>query len=117
MSKSEIAANAADAALKVVLDRVNTSQIQNGAFVAELRLTDEMGRAFQGRFEKTVVGCGSDIELRSIYDEAKSENIPCSLVMDSVKTETSGEPAITCTAVGPAASSKVDAITGHLKLI
>jgi len=115
LSAGEIAAQAADASLKVLLDRLGGSRLANGLFISELRLTEELERWVHGNPARTVAGCDSDIELRSIYDEARAENIPCSLVRDKLKTERSGEPAITCVAVGPAAQDKVDAITSHLK--
>lgn len=66
---------------------------------------------------KIVVGCNSEEELLSLYQEAKDCNLPCALIKDAGKTEFNNVATYTCIAIGPAKSKKINSITGHLKLL
>ena len=68
-------------------------------------------------FTKIVVSCDSEEELNNIYETAKENNLPCSIIVDSGLTEFNGVPTKTCVAVGPASENAVNEITGHLKLM
>ena len=70
-----------------------------------------------GRFTKVVVGCDTEKELLELYEKAKSQKLPCSLITDAGLTEFNGVPTNTCIAIGPEESYKIDAITNHLKLL
>lgn len=64
---------------------------------------------------KIVVSSG-DEELEDLYARIKSKDIPAYLVKDAGKTEI--EPGtVTALGVGPVEESKIDSITGELKLI
>ena len=67
-------------------------------------------------FKKVVVG-GTLSEIVTAYQKAKMEGIPCSLIEDRGLTEFGGEPTITACALGPEDPSKIDKITGNLKLL
>lgn len=66
---------------------------------------------------KIVVGCDSEKELLSLYQEAKDSNLPCALIKDAGRTEFNNIATYTCIAIGPAGVDKLDPITGHLKLL
>ena len=55
-------------------------------------------------------------ELMNIYQAAKQASLFVHLVIDSGKTEFNGVPTMTCLAIGPDDSAKIDCITGHLPL-
>jgi peptidyl-tRNA hydrolase, PTH2 family len=66
--------------------------------------------------EKTVcLKCTSEDQMNDLYDTARAIGLPAAIIRDAGRTEV--EPGSkTVLAVGPAFSSNIDAITGHLKL-
>lgn len=67
-------------------------------------------------FTKITLTVDSELALLDVYNRAKQAGLPCSLIRDSGKTEFSGVPTLTTVAIGPAASTEIDKITGTLKL-
>jgi len=67
--------------------------------------------------KKICVSCDSEQELIDLYQKAKDENLPCSIVVDMGLTEFHGIPTKTAVAIGPAIHESIDKITGHLKLL
>lgn len=70
-----------------------------------------------GLFTKIVVGVDSYNELINLIMKAEDIGIKVFRCVDAGKTEFSGVPTLTCAAFGPDFSSKLDMITGHLKLL
>jgi PTH2 family peptidyl-tRNA hydrolase len=70
-----------------------------------------------GAFTKICVSVNSEEELLDIYNKCKESGIITVLICDAGKTEFNGVPTHTTVAVGPDEESKVNAITGHLKLL
>ena len=70
-----------------------------------------------GRFTKICVYVNNEEELQTIYAKAKSRGILCSLIKDAGLTEFKGKPTLTAAAIGPDESSRIDEITGGLKLL
>ena len=112
MRKGKMAAQAAHASMKVLLDRGDEN---DGLF--SVYLWPEARDWVEGSFTKVVLGCNSEEELRKLYSAAQQERLPCSFIMDAGKTEFNGVPTPTCIAIGPADEDKIDKITGHLKLL
>lgn len=80
-------------------------------------LTPEMQKwMFDGSFTKICLGVNSLQELQNIANNAKDAGLEVHIVTDSGKTEFK-EPTITCLAIGPNEASKIDLVTGHLKLL
>ncbi len=64
---------------------------------------------------KVVLRVDSEAELLDIYRKALELDLPASLIADAGRTQL--EPGTrTAVAIGPAPSSLVDKVTGHLKL-
>ena len=82
-----------------------------------LGLTPDMQEWIYGNFAKVCVRVDSEAELMEIYGKAKAAGVEAHLITDSGLTEFGGVPTKTCLALGPAASDKIDPITGHLKLL
>ena len=70
----------------------------------------------QGGQAKIVLKVGSELELREVFQKAKTAGLPTSLIEDRGLTQIEAGSA-TCVGVGPAPDSDVDAITGKLKLL
>jgi PTH2 family peptidyl-tRNA hydrolase len=79
--------------------------------------TKEMEEWIDGIFTKICVSVNSETELLDIYNKAKSDNLPCSLIQDCGLTEFNNVPTYTCCAIGPDNSEKINKITGHLPLL
>lgn len=78
---------------------------------------DDIGPWLDGRFAKITVGVNSEEELKAVHLAAKLAGVPCSIIRDAGLTEFNNVPTLTAVAVGPAESSAIDKITGHLSLL
>lgn len=67
-------------------------------------------------FSKITLQIDSEKELLDIAFLATCKGINVDVITDSGKTEFHGIPTITCCALGPDYSEKIDNITGHLRL-
>ncbi len=117
MRKGKIAAQVAHASMKVFFDlRINTFlYISEGIYIP---LNEEMREWVDGLFTKIVVSCNSEEELIDIYSKARNiKELPCCMIVDSGLTEFHNQPTRTVVAIGPAEEEKINAITGHLKLL
>jgi len=69
------------------------------------------------KFTKIVVGVGSKEELLELHKQATEAGLFSHYVEDEGLTEFAGQKTITALVIGPARSSLIDPITGHLKLL
>jgi len=69
-----------------------------------------------GPFTKICLQVNSLPELNAVYVSALEAGLTTELIIDSGATEFNNVPTETCCAIGPHEASKIDAITGHLKL-
>lgn len=116
MRKGKMCAQAAHASMKVLLDKAIINCLQTNISISMSRI-DPLYHWLKGAFTKVVVGCDSEEEMLDIYNKAKDAMLYCSLIQDAGRTEFHGEPTYTTIAIGPDEVSKVDKITGHLKLL
>jgi len=80
-------------------------------------LTDPFIREWcLSRFTKAVVYVNTDEELIELHNQAKSANLPTSLIRDAGLTEFHGVPTLTAVGIGPGDPEEIDKITGHLPL-
>lgn len=56
-------------------------------------------------------------ELKSIIEQAQRCGLKCFPIIDAGDTEFHGESTMTCCAIGPDEASRIDLITGHLRLL
>lgn len=70
-----------------------------------------------GRFTKICVSVDSEAELLQIQAKAKAAGIECHLIEDAGFTEFHGVLTKTCLALGPDRASRIDAVSGQLKLL
>ncbi len=103
MSKGKLAAQVAHAAVSCVLKAL------------EQRREWVMEWLKQGQ-KKVVLKVDNLDDLLKIYDQAKAQGLPVAIIEDAGRTQL--EPGtITCVGIGPAPASKIDKITGRLKLL
>ncbi len=79
-------------------------------------LTEVQQKWIEGSFLKVCLQVNSDEELLAVRQKAEELGLETQLITDSGKTEFNGIPTRTALAIGPDYSSKIDPITGHLKL-
>ena len=117
MRKGKIAAQAAHASMKAILDQSYIQVNETNLNTLVIPLTTNIEPWISGLFTKICVSVNSEEELINIYNQAKSANICCSLIQDAGLTEFNGQPTLTAVAVGPDVSELIDPITGHLSLL
>ena len=93
------------------------AQVAHAAVIGFLRAPAGAQRAWlQSGMAKIVLSCPSDEALAEIAAQADRAGLPIGLVRDAGRTVVSAGTA-TCVGVGPAEASRVDAVTGELKLL
>jgi len=125
MRKGKMCAQAAHAAMKVLLDRMSfteyfkDSTIWEGCFLLHMTVfeSEPIMRWLKGAFTKVVVSVDSEEELFALMEKAEAAGMLYSLVTDAGKTEFHGERTNTALAIGPEWASKLDKITGDLPLL
>lgn len=118
MRKGKMCAQAAHASMKVLLDYArNTLWGEYITINITTKEREPLHEWLKGAFTKVVVGCDSEEELLDIHKKAEELGVMRSLIQDAGRTEFHGESTYTAVAVGPDEVSKVDKITGHLKLL
>lgn len=65
---------------------------------------------------KICVRVDSEAELLDVHQRARDAGLEAHLIRDAGHTEFGGVPTLTCCAIGPAESARIDAITGSLTL-
>lgn len=118
MRKGKMCAQAAHASMKVLLDNMSVSDRPG---VCSWTLTSfksyPMHQWLEGAFTKIVVSVDSEDELFELEQKAEDAGILCAMITDAGKTEFHGEPTNTALAIGPEWASKLEPITGELKLL
>jgi PTH2 family peptidyl-tRNA hydrolase len=109
MRKGKQIAQGSHASIKFMAERV--------AHINRPKWSDVEKQWLQGSFAKICVRVDSEEELMEIHDKAKCAGLETHLIIDSGKTEFHGVPTKTCLAIGPDVASKIDAITGELRLL
>lgn len=107
MRKGKIAAQCAHASMAVFFARDT-----GGLDRLEVALEGPMAAWVKGRFGKVVLSVETEEDLLKVHELALEHGIPTALITDSGRTEFNGVPTRTTVALGPAAVSEIDAITG-----
>lgn len=121
MRKGKMIAQGSHASMKVFFDRMGTNDSDaydpyySGDYYCDF--TPEMIEWKQGNFTKIVVGVNSLQELLELEKQANDAGIVNAIITDLGLTEFKDIPTITCLAIGPDKSEKIDKITSHLKLL
>lgn len=125
MRKGKMCAQAAHAAMKVVLNRMlceeckEDSTLWEGCYKWHMTIfeSEPLHRWLKGAFTKIVVSVDTEEDLIALKYRAEEAGMLCALVTDAGKTEFHGVRTNTALAIGPEWASKVDKITSNLKLL
>jgi len=126
MRKGKIAAQACHGSMGVVLDMLKRNSItysnghgvKKGLYFPEI--VDEGTPLYEwwnSSFTKIVLYVNSEEEVFELEKKCQESNIPCAVITDSGFTEFHGVSTVTCVAIGPYWSEKIDEITGDLPLL
>lgn len=66
--------------------------------------------------KKICLQISTDKDILDLHKKASELGLESNVIVDSGLTEFHGEAKITCLAIGPDCASKIDKVTGHLKL-
>jgi PTH2 family peptidyl-tRNA hydrolase len=117
MRKGKIAAQAAHASLKAIMD-IGKPSMKNGKLIFTFDPDSAVADWLMGEsFAKICVYVESEKDLDLIFENAKLIGLPATLIVDSGRTEFNGVPTKTCVAIGPDIPAKIDTVTGHLPLL
>lgn len=131
MRKGKIASQVAHASMKVLLDLMKKStqsrwiekwngssmEVKDTIRTLEIPEASYLNQWLNGSFAKIVVSCNSEDELLALQFKAVNEFLLTAAITDEGATEFNGVPTMTCLAIGPNSSERIDKITGHLKLL
>ena len=127
MRKGKMIAQGSHASMKIFFDRmkqsVNYPFSSIGDDATEVisyeieNITKEMVEWIEGAFTKIVLSVNSLEELLEIKNKAEEAGLPVALIEDNGWTEFGGVKTITCIAIGPDDSERIDPITKDLKLL
>lgn len=127
MRKGKIAAQVAHASMKVLLDRMGVryyyydqgdgTSYGSEEWVLNVDRDSPMWEWLNGSFTKIVLYVESEDVITALANRCHFMAMPHAVITDAGKTEFHGEPTITCIAIGPDKSDKIDTITGDLPLL
>jgi len=113
LSKGRLVAQGAHASIAFLTNKMKEN-ISNPEALWWVNLTQAEKEWVYGTFFKICVGVSDEKELLDIGSKAVNEGLNVKYIQETAGFD---EPTFTCLAIGPDYSSKIDPITGHLKLL
>ena len=117
MRKGKMAAQASHASMMFLTRRLIYNKYATGITDAVVYLSEVEMEWLASSYAKICVGVISKTELEAIIMKAEGSDLEVNVVTDNGATEFHGVPTVTCCAIGPDYSDKIDSITGNLKLL
>ena len=108
MRQGKAVAQGAHAAMLFLIDRLRG---ESGGF------TENEVQWLTGSMGKICLRVESEEELLQIVEDARVAGLTVHTVTDAGRTEFQGVPTLTCCAIGPNETERIDTVTGHLKLL
>lgn len=113
LRKGKLIAQGSHAAMAWLSNRINSGLMVSKSICS---FSQEELAWLKGKFTKVVLQVETEEELLQVLEKAKEAGLNANLITDSGATEFHGVATHTCLAIGPHEASKIDAITGDLKL-
>ena len=113
LSKGRLVAQGAHASIAFLTNKMKEN-ISNPEALWWVNLTQAEKEWVYGTFFKICVGVSDEKELLDIGSKAVNEGLNVKYIQETAGFD---EPTFTCLAIGPDYSSKIDPITGYLKLL
>jgi PTH2 family peptidyl-tRNA hydrolase len=112
MRRGKEIAQGAHASMKWLVERVRFTH----ELVYDFAFSEAEKAWMEGLFTKICCQVESEDALRQVSYQAEAAGVKCYLITDSGATEFAGVPTVTCLAIGPDTSERIDPITRNLKL-
>ncbi len=112
MRQGKAVAQGAHAAMLFLIDRLTVRPGEGPEGFSEAE-----SEWLEGSMGKICVRVESEEELLQVIGDAREAGLTVHAVTDSGRTEFGGVPTLTCCAIGPNEADRIDAVTGHLKLL
>jgi PTH2 family peptidyl-tRNA hydrolase len=116
MRRGKQIAQGAHASFGVFRNMMKSKSKGGGVYEYSFEVGENIKSWLDGEFTKICVTVNSEKELLETYQAAKDAGLPTCLITDAGHTEFKGVPTKTCCAIGPAKETKINKITGNLKL-
>lgn len=116
MRRGKEIAQGAHASIAFITRRIRSGPMWYDGAEIDGGLSEAEDKWLKSSFTKICLVVDSEQELRDLCDKASDAGLECNLITDAGKTEFDGVPTVTCLAIGPDYSSKIDPFTKHLKL-
>ena len=110
----KLGAQVAHASMMWLGNRFRDSPRVNGGRIVSLTAAEEDWLVNKD-FAKIVLGVDSEAELQELVEKARAFGFATEVCIDNGTTEFGGVKTATCAAIGPAVSTEIDKITGHLR--
>jgi len=119
MRAGKIAAQVAHASMKILLDRLSITQMDQDTVQLNMELSTDnpLYPWITGQFTKVVLYVNTLDEMERIERTAQELDIFTAKIIDVGKTEFHNVPTPTCVALGPDESDILEKLTGDLQLV
>lgn len=116
--KGKVAVQVAHAAMAFIGEQIRKSvySFDHDKYIYHVSLTKEQHDWMSGLFTKICLVVDDEIKLVEIYNKAIEAGLTAHLIKDAGLTEFHGVPTLTCVAIGPHESERINAITAGLDL-
>ena len=116
--KGKVAAQAGHAAMSFLSEQIRTSlySVHGNKHIYNVKLTSEQHAWMNGLFTKICLVVDNEEQLRALHAKALEAGLTSHMVIDAGLTEFAGVPTLTCIAIGPHESERIDAVTAGLDL-
>ena len=117
MRQGKVAAQASHSSNAILLDNLGKVILYKFLNLVGLKIDNAWFNWLNGSFTKICVYVNSEAELDNIYKLATDNKLPCSLIVDSGRTEFNNVPTKTVVAIGPCNPIDFIGITDKLPLL
>lgn len=116
MRRGKEIAQGSHAAMDFLVERLRAALPRTPGPHVTISLSENERRWISEGMAKVCLQVDSEEQLVELQQKAVDAGLEAHLILDSGRTEFSGQPTLTALAIGPADAETIDKITGHLSL-
>lgn len=115
--KGKVAVQVAHAAMMFLANQLRgLYSVNYNSYVYQVSLNEEQQQWIRGNFTKICLVVDTEEDLRKLHERALAADLTSHMVIDAGLTEFAGVPTLTCIAIGPHESERINAVTNGLDL-